>query len=98
MDLLGWLKEIKKDPFEILEPREWSEKLERMESHPAKALLGLWQPAFKDNAHEDLERVAKFDTKNAKEVSQTMRDIRPVDENLFAKIWKWVEREMAKKT
>jgi thioester reductase-like protein len=98
MDLLGWLKEMNKDPFEILEPREWSERLEKMESHPAKALLGLWRPAFEDNAREDLERVVTFDTKNAKEVSQTMRGVRPVDEKLFAKIWKWVEGEMARKT
>jgi thioester reductase-like protein len=98
MDLLGWLKEMNKDPFEILESREWSERLEKMESHPAKALLGLWRPAFEDNAREDLERVATFDTTNAKEVSQTMRGVRPVDEKLFAKIWKWVEGEMAKKT
>ncbi|PMD59587.1 acetyl-CoA synthetase-like protein [Hyaloscypha bicolor E] len=98
MDLLGWLKEMNKDPFEILESREWSERLEKMESHPAKALLGLWRPAFEGSAREDLERVATFDTTNAKEVSQTMRGVRPVDEKLFAKIWKWVEGEMAKKT
>ena len=95
-DLLGWLKKTHKRPFSIVEPREWLEKLEKLENHPAKALLGLWRRAYEDSAGNSSKQVTTFETKNAEGVSKMMRDVRTVDENLFEKIWRWLEGEMAK--
>lgn len=95
MDLLGWMKRIRKKPFEIVEPAVWLEKLEELESHPAKALIGLWKRAFEVNAEEATNQVTVFETRNAKRDSIQMRSIRPVDEKLVEKIWKWVEGELA---
>jgi thioester reductase-like protein len=94
MDLLGWMKTIRKEPFEIVEPAVWLEKLEKLESHPAKALIGLWKRAFEVDAEEATKQVTLFETKNAYDVSQTMRNVYPVDENLVRKIWTWLEGEL----
>ena len=94
MDLLGWMKKIRKEPFEIVEPAVWLEKLEELESHPAKALIGLWKRAFEVDAEEATKQVTVFETKNAYDVSQTMRNVYPVDENLVRKIWTWLEGEL----
>lgn len=95
MDLLGWMKRIRKEQFEIVEPAVWLEKLEELESHPAKALIGLWKRAFEVAAEEATNQVTVFETRNAKRNSIQMRGIRPVDEKLVEKIWKWVEGELA---
>ncbi len=95
-DILDWMKKIRKEPFEILEPMSWLKKLEKLENHPAKALIGLWRRAYEDDAGEGTKKTTIFETKNAEEVSQTMRDVRLVDEKLFGKIWKWLEGEMVK--
>jgi thioester reductase-like protein len=94
-DLLEWLKEIRKEPFEVIEPREWIERLEKLEHHPAKALLGLWKRVYgDDDAREDPQQIITFITKNAARESKTMRSVSPVDKILFAKIWMWLEGEL----
>lgn len=53
-DLLRWLKSIENLDFDIVESTEWLNKLEKLESHPAKALLGLWRKAYGgDSATQD---------------------------------------------
>jgi thioester reductase-like protein len=94
VDLLGWLR-IRREPFEIVEPAIWLEKLEKLDSHPAKALIGLWKRAYADDAKEGTNQTTVFETKNTVKVSQTMRNVHPVDERLIKKIWEWLERELA---
>jgi len=96
-ELLQWLKEIRKEPFKIMEPQEWLEKLEKLENHPAKALLGLWKRAYGDNTGEDYLPFTTFETKNAEKKSEMMRRVPPVGKVLFEKIWEWLEGEMGKK-
>jgi len=95
MDLLGWMKRIRKEPFEIVEPAVWLEKLEELESHPAKALIGLWKRAFEVDAEAATNQVTMFETRNAQRDSIKMRSVRPVDEKLVEKIWRWLEGELA---
>jgi thioester reductase-like protein len=94
-DLLRWLKNVHEKPFDLVDPREWLDKLEKQENHPAKALIGLWRRAYQAGSDEASKQATNFDTKNAKEVSQTMRDVHRVDKKLFEKIWKWLEGEIA---
>ncbi|KAN0112508.1 acetyl-CoA synthetase-like protein [Hyaloscypha variabilis] len=95
-DLLEWLKTIRKEPFEVMEPQEWLKRLEKLETHPAKALLGLWKRAYRDDAGEVPLPVTTFDTKNAENASKTMRSVSSVDKILFIKIWTWLEGELVK--
>ena len=96
-DLLQWLGEVSDEPFEIMEPQKWLERLEKLENHPAKALQGLWKRAYSDNTGDDSPQVTTFDTRNAEKVSETMRSVSAVDKILFEKIWKWCEGELGKK-
>ncbi len=47
-DLLSWMRNAAA-PFEIVPPREWVDRLERLRGegarHPARKLLGLWKGA-----------------------------------------------------
>ncbi len=95
MDLLGWMKKLREEPFEVVEPAVWLEKLEKLESHPAKALIGFWERAFQVDANEATKQVTIFEIRNAERYSLTMRRVRPVDEKLVEKIWKWLEGESA---
>ncbi|KAE9375906.1 acetyl-CoA synthetase-like protein [Stipitochalara longipes BDJ] len=95
-DLLEWLKKVRKEPFEVIESRQWLEKLETLENHPGKALLALWKRAYGSDAEADAQQVTIFDTRNAEKASQRMKSVSSVDEELLGKIWKWLEGEMAK--
>jgi thioester reductase-like protein len=95
IDLLGWLKMMRKERFVDVEPRLWLEKLEKLENHPAKALLGLWKPAYGGDAGENTRQITTFETKAAQKASKTMRRLSPIDIKLFGKIWRWVENEIA---
>jgi hypothetical protein len=97
-DLLGWMKKICKEPFDIVEPQKWLEKLEKLEHHPAKALIGVWRRAYGDDRGESPQQIANFDTKNAEKASQTMANVHLVDEKLLGKIWKWLEGEVSQKS
>jgi thioester reductase-like protein len=96
-DLLAWMKKIYKEQFEIVEPMVWLEKLDKLDNDLAKALIGLWRRAYGDRG-EGSPQTTTFDTKNAKEVSQRMRVVHPVDEKLLGKICKWLGGETAKKS
>ena len=51
-DLLLWMRDLSTAQFDIIEPREWVNKLENLKGkdalHPARKLLGLWQSAYCD--------------------------------------------------
>jgi thioester reductase-like protein len=90
-DLLKWLKQKKE--FEVVEPRVWLEKLEAFEDHPAKQLLGLWRQAFGEGGKK---KETVFETKNMERVSEVMRNVPGVGEELVGKIWAWMEGERKK--
>jgi thioester reductase-like protein len=89
--LLKWLKSVKE--FDIVTPRVWLDKLEGLEAHPAKQLLGLWRNAY---AEGESSKQISFSTKEAEEVSEIMRNVPAVDEKLVLKIWEWMEGERRK--
>lgn len=93
-DLLDWIKHTRKEDFKIVEPKEWMEKLESLDDHPAKALVGLWRNAYggDEKVKEDDERV-KFDTSEMARISPAMKEVKPVDRDLVEKLWTWIEDE-----
>ncbi|KAG8672351.1 nonribosomal peptide synthetase-like protein nrps11 [Fusarium poae] len=86
--------------FEKVSPRDWVKRLEkalgeRSINHPAQALLGLWKESYglmmddvtSAKTHED---ESPFDVVKAREVSATMKDVRPLDRERLIQTWKWV--------
>ena len=103
MDLLAWIKELNPNPFKIVTAREWVDQLENVKGdaakHPARKLLGLWKSAY---CAEDSDKGASsektaevvFAMENTKNTAPVMRDVKPIGEEHFRKIWQWMEREM----
>ncbi|KAK4992704.1 hypothetical protein LTR66_006215 [Elasticomyces elasticus] len=100
-DLLQWLG--KREQFEIVIPKAWVERLEAAQEteaeHPAYKLLDHWKRAFADESGETggagEEGTGKvFEMHVTKRVIPVLRDVRPVDEVYFGKIWEWLQKEM----
>ncbi|OMP84082.1 Linear gramicidin synthase subunit D [Diplodia seriata] len=103
MQLLEWLGKV--EEFEVVEPRVWLERLEKVaartddggssgerEQHPALKLLGLWKDAYGEkgrSAGAGIER-RTFATEETKKVAPVLRKVRPVDDEYFGKIWRWL--------
>ena len=76
--------------------------------HPARKLLGLWKEAYcndqhgqatqKQNQGEEEEEEEKkditFTMTETKEAAPIMRDVKPITEEQFSKIWAWINQEM----
>lgn len=93
-NLLDWTLAAKGNKFEVVSPEEWLDRLEKLDSDPAKGLLGLWRtnlasPAQLSGEAGGREKIV-FDTKNAEAESAYMRGVGPVDEDLVKKIWRWL--------
>lgn len=92
IDLLGWIKDIREKDFEVVEAKEW---LERLESYPvehaAKALLGLWKKAYGEGAEKGA--ASEFAVEKAKRVSPTMRGLDALSEEQGKLIWKWLNNK-----
>lgn len=94
-DLLKWIREVRSEKFETVEPQIWLRKVEELESHPAKNLLWLWQKGRGDETSESRDSTnVYFEVSNAEKASLAMRSVSPVDQDLVQKIWKWLEEEM----
>lgn len=95
-DLLGWVQSESAESIEIVEPRVWLERLEKLKAHPAKSLLGLWKAAYgssdPDTGTDPKEEIT-FNIKNAESASECMRGVRAVDEELVKKIWHWLNED-----
>ena len=99
-DMLGWIQKQKPD-LEVLSPSTWVKKLEGLEGearqHPARKLLGLWTTAYGKADSKNLEAKAKeptFELEKTLKAAPVLREVRPLDEEYFAKVWAWVEKEM----
>ncbi|XMA19260.1 hypothetical protein WAI453_012051 [Rhynchosporium graminicola] len=88
-DLLRWINKSDNEVIEFVEPSAWLAKLESLDQHPAKRLLGLWRASFGNGADAKNSRtVLSFDTKNAESGSACMQVVEPVGEALVVKIWR----------
>lgn len=105
-DLLTWLKNTI-PPFDIVSPSTWISQLDSLTDeaakHPARKLLGLWKDAYgndKDGTGAPKQETEKkkenvqFEMDETKKVAPVMRDVRPIGEEQFGKIWGWIDREM----
>ncbi len=107
-DLLRWLRSLY-PTFQVLSPKEWVEALENLTgqeaAHPARKLVGLWREAYCGDGSEHSERGGGgeegadktrcvFETEKTKAALPLMRDVQPIDEELFGKIWRWIDGEM----
>ena len=94
-DLLTWMKKLSPD-FAVVSPAAWVARLKDLqENHPCKKLLGLWTEAYGEDkgsvgANEDV----LFDTEKTMEVTTVMRNVKPIDQAQFEKMWGWIEQEM----
>lgn len=101
--LLQWLK--KRRGFDIVDPPKWVARLEVMQErdgvdHPAYRLLDHWKRAYAPE-HESEENhdsapavMLAFDMARTKDAIAVLRDISPVDEQYFGKIWQWIDTTM----
>lgn len=95
--LLHWTREAGGVEFRVVDPGIWIEKLENVDSHAAKSILGLWRARYgkphnemKKDEETGKEEHVDFDAKNARAASVSMRNVGPVDEVLMRKICQWL--------
>lgn len=103
-DLLIWLG--KEKAFDIESPAEWVARLEDAQEkdgadHPAFKLLGLWKKAYSDDGILDngSQRKAAHDNRppdliKTKKQIPSLRNVKPVDEEYFLKLWRWIDAHM----
>ena len=101
-DLLAWLR--KKETFTTVSPGKWVKRLEEAQEndgadHPALKLLDIWKKAYlNDNIQDEGQEAAasgrSFDLIRTKRLIPSMRDIKPVDEDYFLKVWYWIDANM----
>jgi thioester reductase-like protein len=93
--LLKWMD--KKVPFQSISQLLWIEKLDnavkQSPDHPAFHLLEHWRKAYHKSGEEMPSR-KKFETKITKQALQVLRDIKPMDEAYFEKLWIWVDQNV----
>lgn len=93
-DLLAWLQRLDPEPFEIVPAREWVRRLEGLRGeeakHPSRKLLGLWKEAYGGEEGSGGEIV--FEMERTRREVGVMRDVQPVGEEAFRRIWGWIGR------
>ncbi|KAK3631936.1 hypothetical protein LTR56_012409 [Elasticomyces elasticus] len=101
MEMLAWLR--KREKFNVVAPAEWVKKLEIAvdggSDHPASQLLDHWRRAYVPGgdggvvkAEEDAN--VKFDMAFTTTALTVLRDVKPVDEMYFGKLWDWIKASM----
>jgi hypothetical protein len=99
--LLEWLQ--REEQFEILSPAQWVERLETMADrgscHPALRLLDHWKKAYQQSEDGTPARAQTggrkgFAMGRTKEAVPILRDIHPVDESYFARLWIWIRNKV----
>ncbi|KAH7401932.1 hypothetical protein DE146DRAFT_692008 [Phaeosphaeria sp. MPI-PUGE-AT-0046c] len=92
--MLQWMK--KKEEFEIVEPREWVERLEKCEGgeHSAFKLLGLWKESYaleSGDGDDGAKQVKQFSMQQTKARITVLRDVQPLNEEYVEKMWDWIQ-------
>ncbi|MCJ1435793.1 hypothetical protein MMC27_005168 [Xylographa pallens] len=101
-EMLEWMKTIYARPFDVVPAETWVKQLENLGAdhvnHPAKKLLGLWKNAYcTDSTKEDNSggtSEVRFVTDKTRKAVPAMQAVSSIDEQHFAKMWKWIEKEM----
>lgn len=107
-DLLGWIARLSSRSFDIVDPKTWVQRLERLTGdaakHPARKLLELWRAAYCCDEGDDGEEIgdggeegARFAMEETRRWAPRMGDVRAVDGVLVERIWAWLEGEMGAK-
>ena len=88
--------------LDIVEPQVWVQRLEASlpSNHPASALLGMWKAAYskpgldpalgKEGEGDVGEGGLRFDLTKTSEISETIRELRPLDKEMLGKLWTWI--------
>ena len=97
VDLVEWQEKLS-PTIKIVSPAEWIAELESLQGeaadHPARRLLGLWKKAYLgDDASKQHGRIL-YDMRQTKEVAPVMRNLPPVGEEHFRKMWLWIEKNV----
>lgn len=103
-EMLHWIsEEFGSSAFEAIPPSEWIAQLEgvlkeRKSNHPSQALLGLWKGAYGQDqgTREQPAKSKVFDVALARQASETMRTLEPLDRERIARIWTWVRQNIKK--
>ena len=107
VDLLSWLQKMI-PAFDIVPPSTWVSQLDNLKGeaakHPARKLLGLWKDAYGsgDDGKEgggtrekkEEEEGVRFEMAATKKAAPAMRDVEPIGEEQFVRIWGWIDGEM----
>jgi len=96
-DLLRWVAEFRDEPFEVVDPMVWLERMDQLKSHPAKNLLWLWKQSLPEQMTKDVceskKKEMSFSTQHSGEVSKSFANFSGVDKALVRKIWDWLDKE-----
>lgn len=94
-EMLQWLG--KWEQFEIVDAADWVRRLQEAveddgQQHPASQLLDHWRKAYVLDKGEEKEQAGrvKFAMEHTKASLPVLRNVRPVYEAYFDKLWKWI--------
>ena len=91
--MLQWAaEESVNNPFTVVSPAVWLERLEAMPGHhPSLRLLGLWKDAFDaEKLSESDKSEPVFEVSLAQEASEAMRCVKPLDRQSVVRMWRWI--------
>ncbi|PFH62471.1 hypothetical protein XA68_13373 [Ophiocordyceps unilateralis] len=94
-ELLQWISEDEDGPpFQTVSPKTWLSRLEkalrdRIPSHPAETLLGLWGETYCRDNETARAPAPQFGVQESQRLSATMRAVKPLDRERVMSIWKW---------
>ena len=102
IDLLGWMRKTYPS-LETVPPATWLSRLEGLEKEqetvthrPWRVLLGFWRSIYGVQRDDGKPTPRSYDMLQTREASRTMRDICPISEAEFLKMWAWIQDEWEK--
>ncbi|KAI0144639.1 hypothetical protein GGR57DRAFT_323113 [Xylariaceae sp. FL1272] len=104
-DMLDWISKEPGVSVEAIPPAEWIRRLESAlepseAKHPSQALLGLWKRTYGNSdttqaseadGNGNSNRSPTFEVTSTGRMSQTMRDVQPLDRTRVMRMWKWIQ-------
>lgn len=104
MEMLGWLEKL--EEFRTVAPEQWTEELEAASrqgsGHSSLQLLDHWKQAYAGKGlsehgkgeNGDANNVKTFSMSRTRDAVPTLRDVPPVSEEYFAKLWRWIRENV----
>ncbi|KAI0517245.1 hypothetical protein F5B22DRAFT_654905 [Xylaria bambusicola] len=99
--MLEWLpREPEGHSLEIVSASEWMKRLEAAltgdpaSKHPSQALVGMWKQRYGlegdvDNTESSVRQPA-FEVESTQRVSQSIRELQPLDRHQVVRMWEWI--------